>query len=574
MAVCELYSIMTRLRKSSSESIDNVDEFDDFKEYMHVVRRPEDDLKFILRKVNESGIKTLVLLCGSAGDGKSHLLSYLKNNDDEKLIDDYYIYNDATESSLPDKTAIQTLVERLKDFNDDRIDKAGKNVILAINLGVLSNFIEMDENDSFSKLKEYVQNSNILGTKVDDVIYENGSSFQNVSFSDYHVYSLTENGVHAEYVEQLLNKVFDNNDNNIFYKTYLNVCEGCPYKNTCPLKCNYEYLMNDECRTNISNLIAKTSICDKMVLTTREILNCIYDVVVPKDFSSQAIHASIDKNNAIKRFVDQTTPMLLYGSENVTQILNILRRYDPLRFRSERGDEDAIAYFVSTNVGDNLKNALHNTPYYKVICSNESLSTIQNDNTLKSVLFKMIERISFISGDYSTGNDKIYDLYTKNLFYFNSGQGDKLADLYGLVEKAFRQWCGSDEDGNVCLDDRIDGYKLYEEVELRPSIDHLPTARIDSELHRFMPFLKVVFKDPVCDGIELDIDYSLYILLHKLSKGYIQTANDRNNHADFISFVRNALRTGSLNNKIYVCSESGIKAKLLNDTFGFKYKVV
>ena len=54
-----------------------------------------------LRKVNASGKKTLVLLCGSAGDGKSHLLSYLKNLDEEHLIDDYFVFNDATESSPP-----------------------------------------------------------------------------------------------------------------------------------------------------------------------------------------------------------------------------------------------------------------------------------------------------------------------------------------------------------------------------------------------------------------------------------------------------------------------------------------
>ena len=71
MSGCNFISKLNKLRKSSSDSIDNVDSFDGFKEYMHVVRDAEKDLKAVLRQVNVGTKKTLVLLCGSAGDGKS-----------------------------------------------------------------------------------------------------------------------------------------------------------------------------------------------------------------------------------------------------------------------------------------------------------------------------------------------------------------------------------------------------------------------------------------------------------------------------------------------------------------------
>ena len=95
MGSCKFVNELNRLRKSSSDSIDNVESFDPFKVYMHVTRTAEEDLKNILRKVNASGKKNLILLCGSAGDGKSHLLSYLKNSDEENLLEGYTIYNDA-----------------------------------------------------------------------------------------------------------------------------------------------------------------------------------------------------------------------------------------------------------------------------------------------------------------------------------------------------------------------------------------------------------------------------------------------------------------------------------------------
>ena len=74
MGICVLVDELNRLRKSSSDSIDSEKSFDEFKRYMHIRRNVEDDLKSILREVRSSETKTLFLLCGSAGDGKSHML--------------------------------------------------------------------------------------------------------------------------------------------------------------------------------------------------------------------------------------------------------------------------------------------------------------------------------------------------------------------------------------------------------------------------------------------------------------------------------------------------------------------
>lgn len=168
MGSCKFVNELNRLRKSSSDSIDNVECFDSFKVYMHVTRTAEEDLKNILRSINDSGKKNLILLCGSAGDGKSHLLSYLKNSDEENLLEGYTIYNDATESNSPSKTAIETLNELLDSFKDTNLELPGKNIILAINLGVLSNFIESEYGESYWNLKAYVEKSNILTSKVND----------------------------------------------------------------------------------------------------------------------------------------------------------------------------------------------------------------------------------------------------------------------------------------------------------------------------------------------------------------------------------------------------------------------
>ena len=103
---CEFVSEFRRLSKLSAEAVENLESFNPIKEYLHVFRNTEQDLKVLLSKVGSVDHKQLILVCGSAGDGKSHLLSYLKHIDPERPLENYEIINDATESNAPNETAI------------------------------------------------------------------------------------------------------------------------------------------------------------------------------------------------------------------------------------------------------------------------------------------------------------------------------------------------------------------------------------------------------------------------------------------------------------------------------------
>lgn len=109
---CNFISVLSKLRKLSMESVENTASFDDFKKYLHVLRPVEEELRSLLNRINTVNKKTLVLLCGSAGDGKSHLLSYLRNADSAHLLDGFELYNDATESSAPQLTSIDKRAQK------------------------------------------------------------------------------------------------------------------------------------------------------------------------------------------------------------------------------------------------------------------------------------------------------------------------------------------------------------------------------------------------------------------------------------------------------------------------------
>lgn len=572
MENCKLVDELNRLRKSSRDSIDGIGDFGDFKKYMHISRNVEEELIEILHKIEVSGRKSLVLLCGSAGDGKSHLLSYLKN--DLKLLDNYVVYNDATESSAPSKTAIETLSEALQGFSDKNLDQPGKNFILAINLGVLSNFVESTYGEAFKQLREYVINSNILTNQLDEKGYEKNSAFQHVSFSDYHMYNLTMHGINPEYVERILEKIFHMGLENPFYDAY-NKCKECPLSKKCPVKHNYEFFTNEKNRKYVANTLVEVIIKDKEILTTREILNYIYDIVVAQNFNHKKIAQSLTNEvSFLKEYISDITPSLMYEYTDKSVLLNQLQKYDPLLVRSEQADEDAISYYVSSDVSEEVISAIGKETYSKVLCQASAIEKINSDKVLKAQLFNILERLKRIKCDII--QDKAYMSFLNALYYFNTGTTKKYGEIYEVVEDAIIQWCGNEEQENICFDDSHEGIALYEHIEFEPYLDISGNVKKNDELQRFVTFITVKYENKKTgEIISLDIDYSLYELIYKLAAGYIQTAEDRNNHADFISFIQKMLRTGSADKEIFLVTDDNRKAIIEKTKFGvYKFKVV
>lgn len=574
MSGCNFICKLNKLRKSSSDSIDNVDSFDGFKEYMHVVRDAEKDLKAVLRQVNVGTKKTLVLLCGSAGDGKSHLLSYLKNSDTENLLENYIIHNDATESNAPEKTAIDTLCEVLSGFKDDNLESPGKSIILAINLGVLSNFIESQYGEDFKSLKQYVFNANILSSKVNERGYDPNSYFQHISFSDYHMFLLEKDGINPEYINALFEKIVSQNESNPFYASYKEDCSSCPLSSKCPIKKNYEFFMDEKVRRYIAMLLVNVIVREKEILTTRELLNYVFDILVAQDFDFARFQkSSVNVSKFLKEYLGCIMPTILFDCDDVTSIMNKTHKYDPLLDRDEAADDLAIEYYVADDVSNTIKKLMVDSPYVDIFHDKSIIEIINTDRALKSKLFNVLVRTKAITIGMVSGDS--FQKYVRDLFSYNAGKVSKLSNLYSDVEDAVTNWCGNESEGNICIDDQHKEFALYENIKFEAFLDNMPHETSEDRLNRFLPYIIVEFQDASGQSIRLDVDYSLYELIGKLKKGYVQTAEDRNNHADFISFITKILKTGSADKYMTAISEKGQKAVLEKTKFGiYKFKVV
>lgn len=577
---CKFVEQLSRLRKLSAESVDNTNAFDEFKEYMHVERSVEQELRKLLRNLNKTPNKRLVLLCGSAGDGKSHLLSYMKNSDSENLLAEYELYNDATESSAPNLTSIDTLAEKLKDYDDENyMNDDGKKMILAINLGTLSNFIESEKGKNFSVLKQYVEGNDIFGSFVEFEPYEPTEVFRHVNFSDYQMFTLKEDGVGTEYLEKLLEKVFSKEDGNPFYETY-KLNGNCTLCQRCPVRHNFEFLQDKKAQKVIIDKIVEIIIKDKTIVSTREVLNFLYDILVHPEFSYNSFCSKITSDiKYLPEYIRYTTPMLMYEYDGISTVIDNIKSHDLLKERKADMDLEATRFHSLDNIEEVFLNATKDTPYemLKNISDISVLGGIKSE--LKKLAYRFTIRVKEIKGCYEESQSKTrFKEYIKYLYYQNSLNERKLSKVYEATKKAVMNWNGHFESDYICIDESNEQYWVLEQLYLKSAIKK--TQPLSEEIMRFSTSLKLKYrKDNGTDEdcADVSIDYTLYDMICSMSEGYRPSVQDKNRHADFVSFIQRLMEYGNKRSRITLIPKDinrDYKIVFEETEFDFEFKVV
>lgn len=563
---------LKKLKESSKEAVENITSFSEFKNYMHVKRNVQDELFNIIEKSSKSNSSKLILVCGGVGDGKSHIISYFKNNYPD-IISEFEIHNDATESFEPGKTSIDTLNDVLKDFNDDNILHSNKKFILAINLGALSNFIDSKYQENFKNLKQYVEDKKILDVDISDNSYEEESNFQFINFSDYHIYSLTEEKAKSQYVEDIINKIVQDDERNIFKNSYKSNCQNCDINYKCPIKINYEMLMKESVKEKLIDVLIECVVKDKLIVSTRSLLNFIYDFIVNTELdnkNNEELKVYIDKISC-EQFIKCIFVSNLFEHRELSQILNSLNKIDPINSISEDLDNIIIKLNITEDIAGVFNSYLNidgNNYLESLMSKNDviedekmKLKTKTEQNYLIDSLINMFIRLNiFIPRENLNLNDKIYLEYMKNLYYWNIGDIDNIENLYSDVKVAIYNWNGEALDGriNISVGKNQMRYKISQKLNLEADLSNIKVNESE-ELLKFNPSLIIGYESEE-NGInyKIDIDFNLYELLMRIKNGYRPNKNDKYNYINFVEFINKIQKLGSQNKEIYIEDKQGL----------------
>jgi len=451
-----LISILKKLKESSKEAVENLNSFSNFKEYMHINRRVETELLEILDKSSRESKSQLILVCGGVGDGKSHLISYFKNKYPD-MMEEFILHNDATESFEPEKTSIDTLNEVLDAFCDEKLGVGEtKKLILAINLGALNNFIDSKHKDRFKELIAYVNDMEILETTIQDHNFDRNSFFQYINFSDYHMYSLTKQGPKSDYMKAIIDKVTSSTDENPFYQGFMTLCSSCRHLYNCPIKANYEMLSRDDVKENMISMLIETIVKKKVIISTRSLLNFIYDLLVNSELDNLSNELLLDRISRVRLtdYMKYNFTSNLFEHSELSHILEAITEVDPIRVRKAELD----ALIIKLHITDDLSSVFSNYLDLKedgllkdIILDHSKLNyqldemKVTDQARFKKDLIKLFVRLqAFIGKEQRELNleDQVYKKYMENLFYWNNGEAPSLSNLYEDIYSAIYKWNG------------------------------------------------------------------------------------------------------------------------------------
>ena len=582
--MCKFIEVMEKLKSSSSSSVAN-EEFSAFNYYMHTPSKMDDMLANIITEAGKYP-KSLVLVCGNSGDGKSHLIARLK---EQNIIDDKFeVYIDATSADKKGMKANDKLREKLLLLSDEKLSEGNEvRLIIAINLGILNDFLKNYENE-FSVIKKYVDEQGLFDSIPAwkyALMNNNGEVSDNcfighVDFTSFHRYEITPEGLNLEFINGLLDKIVADDCDNEMRTTFESNCKQCAKRFNCPVFWNYGKLVSSEkYRKYVVDALAATIIRHNIAPSVREINNFFYEIIVGNTFDEGMINS-----NSISRlthFVNNLTTNLLFeGSDG---LLAYVAEQDVLNDPDRRYDKNLITLNLkpsfekwlkeeACSYADEFGQIMTDIVYCQ---SNYARDYRMNEHMIKRDLFKYFLRLKDIDADRT---NSVYERYLKYLYAYNIGDEQKCKELINLIKDSIYVWNGrlGEESGStiknaVILGKGTDRYYLYKNADVQFQVNK-KIVKLDAteSLPNFSASLRFNFalKDKPNEVISLDVDYELFELLTEIGNGYVPTDNDRKHNVNFDAFVRTILSKTDSDLYIYSRYEAGKTYRIAKDEFG------
>lgn len=561
MAASQLKAAFLHLSQHSVDSVQNGKTFTNWDEYMHVERPIESKLKDKMKEIDNAG-GGIVLLVGSAGDGKSHLISCIKKESD---WGDGCFYNDATASSSPKKTAIDTLKEALVEFKDENLYKTTQKIVLAINLGILNALI--DDEDFKKDYKEIVNSASpifddgnttpqinterVKAERVKVVMFTNEQAFE------FYADSSSEIPVASDFFSNIIKKVVSETIDNPFYAAYTaDKASGVSPKD--PLILNYELLRIPDVQNTIVLTIIEAIVRYKLIITPREFLDFLYSIIVYPHYDEY-----IDGHKEKKEFFEALLPSLLYyGSENMIQ--KAISKLDPLKQSSTEHDKQLSVLFTSYSIPPSYLTEQQNSelPVELLKRTNEFYANNGRDieRTTKFV-FRLKHLLSYHT------ESEVYKSYLALLKGIFNKDVHKMQEIYDFVAKAIPRHYGSYYEKSNMVPLNIQGgrYRLFGSLQLNPE----PVKSYHSDLYKneFLMRFDMSWKFPD-ESVPLRMDFQLYSYLYELNRGKLALSYENEKDLTFSRFLRKLVEKCNCEHEITVVrSDLGV-LKLSESSFG------
>lgn len=536
MEESKLVKTFKRFSQGSKQSVSNGQELDKFDEYLHVERPIEKAVRKAMNEIREQG-GGLLFLVGSAGDGKSHMIASLK-----KDYCDFKYRNDASESPAPELEAREYLKSCLEDFNDDSINTTNTKLLVAINMGKLSEFIDDDSvKDRFHEIVECAQSL----FDEDNLHHKETKRVRIVSFANHQIFELypeetnEEYPVDSEFIRAVLKKITQDSDDNVFYQSYKeSKPKGDEYD---PVYVNYELLRLPTVQDTIVKVLIEAIIRYKLLLTPRELFDFIYRIVIPD---------TIEDFKKTDHFFSSLLPSLIFGGGE-GKILKTVALLDPLKQGCINHNNRLSDLFTSVNIPEGLiaklKGNIHKN-FFDIL-------TLFYSNNRKDVdnISKLIFRLEHLLNYHSESSE--YREFLAVLCGYYGKDTDRLDKLYEKVAQCIPHYYGSytNESGIVPLNIQGRDYKMFANCANLDPIWEDTDVDFDAN-NRNQFIIEILTRWKIKKEVTLKVEYQLYEDLCKICNGKLTLATERDHNLQFGKFISELVLQTDYQNSIIILS--------------------
>ena len=524
----KLENILNMLSGQSSTAIVDDKHLNRVQEYLHVDRgNLEQDFHDVLMQFNNQRGK-LAFLVGNVGDGKSHLIGYMKSQYPYVFsLNKINIHYDATESFDPQKTAMDTLIELLQPFSDNYVENNRENWVVAINMGILVNLINrMKASGQFTKLLSFLAETGITEQSSSLHITKN-DFFELLSFRSYPVFQIDETGVNSAFYDELFSKVTVQSESNPFYNAYLEDKEKHIVHLT---HHNYEFFSNKNTQKALKYLLIKVQVESKVIISTRALLELIHDILIP---------AKLEEHQVIN--YEGSLPYLLFAGFGDSPLIKKINEFDPIDFQNDQIERLTTKVYSSQRQLSDLahdvldRDDLQNIQWLWSYISEESGDPSGKIDFSEKV--GLLIRIKYLV-DYQDAsfNDQYYLDYLKLIrdARENGQRAESVRQLYKLIKAFVYQWCGSPKSDFVYT-------FINEEKKFGIAIPFdMNFTGVTVVGNNVVLSLK---NSDVNTSYSLSVDYDLFKLIETVNQGYLLKNKDKRQFVNVANFIENIIKS-------------------------------
>lgn len=491
------------------------------------VRTEEDVIlqSFFVDDYAEDG--KLMIVTGSAGDGKTALLSQAFVAAEEEGIDSLTedcIHLDATEATNKHETYEEDLTGFLDRAQEDLEAESGPRKGLAINLGLAIDFFERQGmQDDYPRIWNALDAIREGQTPGDEAIGI-------LDLGNRETFDRNPQSLGSGLLSDILEKFNAADPESPLHEAYQKEKERCPAGEDCPLRYNIEQLADEQIRQNVGRILAGSSLIHGNYLNPRAILDLIASILLPPALRSIAVDGSgCPVGQALQDGSHPGASAFIWNSmfEQVSpQGLKNRGFLDPASVPSREEDLNILSWSANPS------------PVEEKLGMPTQRGAFETSDLIRTYLRKQYligEHDADIAVDWSW-----FEEFTGALTYLNLEQGiaeeeedlgANAGDVTETVRGALRGWTGSSDGGDFV--EFIDGIQSRDHRMLsrwgNPRVNMDESRRLtrrESRPGQIWIVLRPQNPTSSDSSVQVPLTFELYVLMKRIQRGYNPNAVD------------------------------------------------